>query len=185
MRHRLSYGFAATVTLFLFACAFSPAQDSGLNVDLHANSHATAKQIGLPVYPGATLYTEPSNDSSADLGLTLNSFHFSLLVVKYITSDSSAKVLDYYRGPLARYGEVLECEHGKAVGPVTETRSGLTCSDKHGDHVAVNGSDSSEDHELRAGTPLRYRIVAIDGEEQGKTKFGLVSLELPKQAEGK
>jgi hypothetical protein len=49
--------------------------------------------------------------------------------------------------------------------------------------VDVNGSDSSTDRELRAGTPKRFRIVAIDNSAAGQTKFGLVSLELPKEAE--
>ncbi|HEX4019906.1 MAG TPA: hypothetical protein VHX63_02075 [Acidobacteriaceae bacterium] len=137
--------------------------DSGVNLALHANSHASAATIGLPAYPGATLYKEPG-------------------------SDSPAQVLDFYRKPLSRYGEVLECDHGKPVGAMTVTRSGLTCSDEHGGHVQVNGSaDSSSDHELRAGTPHRYRIVAVDASHDaahaGTTRFGLVYLELPKDSD--
>jgi hypothetical protein len=37
---------------------------------------------------------------------------------------------------------------------------------------------------LRAGTPEQFRLVGIDSSETGKTKFGLVSLVLPKD-EGK
>lgn len=159
--------------------------DSGVNLALHANSHASAAEIGLPVYPGATLYKEPGSDSSAaDLGLILGDFHFDLKAISYVTSDSSAQVLDFYRKPLSRYGEVLECDHGKPVGTLTVTRSGLTCSGEHGGHVQVNGSaDSSNDHELRAGTPHRYRIVAIDDSHAGATRFGLVYLELPKDSD--
>jgi hypothetical protein len=48
----------------------------------------------------------------------------------------------------------------------------------------VNGSgDSSTDHELRAGTPLRFRIVGISDAKDGKTRFGLVYLELPKDSD--
>lgn len=57
----------------------------------------------------------------------------------------------------------------------------LTCGDKG--HVQINASDSSTDRELRAGTPLRFRIVAIDNSVAGQTKFGLVALELPKDAQ--
>jgi hypothetical protein len=157
------------------------AQDSDFNLDLHANGHATAKAIGLPEYPGAKTYKEKDDDSgSADLGMVLNSFHFRLLVASYITPNAADRVLDFYRKPLARYGEVLECDHGQAVGRLKETKSGLTCG-KNG-HVDVNGSDSSTDRELRAGTPQRFRIVAIDNSVAGQTKFGLVSLELPKDA---
>ncbi len=157
------------------------AQDSDFNLDLHANSHATAKAIGLPEYPGAKPYKEKDDDSgSADLGMMLNSFHFRLQVASYLTADSADKVLDFYRKPLAHYGEVLECDHGQPVGRLNETKSGLACG-KNG-HMDVNGSDSSTDRELRAGTPQRFRIVAIDTSVAGQTKFGLVSLELPKDA---
>ena len=81
---------------------------------------------------------------------------------------------------------MLECDHGKPVGKLTITDTGLTCSDDHGGHVQVNGSaNSSDDYELRAGTPHKYRIVGIDSSDAGKTKFGLVYLELPKDKDGK
>ncbi len=112
--------------------------------------------------------------------MVLNSFHFRLQVASYVTPDAPERVLKFYRKPLAHYGEVLECDHGQPVGSSKKTRSGLTCGDKG--HVDVNGSDSSTDHELRAGTPEQFRIVAIDKSVDGQTKFGLVALELPKDA---
>lgn len=160
------------------------AQDSGVNLALHANSHATAADIGLPVYPGATLYKNPDSkgdDSAANIGFTFGDFHFSVLAVSYVSSDSPEKVLAYYRKPLSKYGDVLECDHGKPVGKLTVASSGLTCSDQHGGHVQVNGSaNSSNDHELRAGSPQKFRVVGIDDAKAGMTHFGLVYLELPK-----
>lgn len=179
--------FCTAAVAALILCGGSlRAQDSDFNLDLHANGHATARQIGLPAYPGAQLYKDSEsgkkddNSGSADLGMVLNSFHFRLQVASYLTPDAGERVLDFYRKPLKRYGEVLECDHGQPVGNLKETRSGLTCGDKG--HVDVNGSDSSTDRELRAGTPQRFRIVAIDSSVAGQTKFALVSLELPKDA---
>lgn len=175
---------AATIAALLPA-APSPAQDSSFNLDMHANSHATAKDVGLPAYPGATLYRDKDNDSSsADLGFVLNSFHFSVQAVSYITADAPEQVLAFYRKPMAKYGEVLECDHGKPVGALTATKTGLTCGDKGHGQVSVNGTGDS-DHELRAGTPQAFRIVGIDSSETGKTKFGLVALVLPKDESGK
>ncbi len=154
-------------------------------MDLHANSHATAKDIGLPVYPGAMPAKEGDDNSSANLGFAMNGFNFKLLAASYLTDDSPARVLDYYRKPLSKYGEVLECANGKPVGSLTVTRSGLTCSSKGHGNLEVNGSSSSTNHELRAGTPLRFRIVGTDSADQGKTKFGLVYLELPKDSDSK
>jgi hypothetical protein len=172
---------AAAVAALVMGEGAARGQDSDFNLDLHANGHATAREIGLPAYPGAKPYKEKDDTSgSADLGMVLNSFHFRLQVASYVTPDAPERVLEFYRKPLGRYGEVLECENGQPVGALKETRTGLTCGDKG--HVDVNGSDSSTDHELRAGTPQRFRIVAIDTSTGGQTKFGLVALEVPKDA---
>jgi len=160
------------------------AQDSDFSLNVHANSHATAKDIGLPEYPGATLFKDKnSNSSAADLGLVLKSFHVSLKVASFVTTDSPEQVLAFYRKPLAKYGEVLECNHGKPVGSLTATKSGLTCGDQKGGGIKVNGSDM--DNELRSGTPEQFRIVGIDSTEVGKTKFGLVAVVLPKEEDRK
>jgi len=186
-RFRSSLKVAIVGALVFAGIHLSAAQDSGFNLDLHANSHATAKDIGLPLYPGAAPWKDSDKDSSAaNLGFGLNSFHFGLLVAEFSTTDSSSRVLDFYRKPLSHYGEVLECDKGKPVGSLTVTKSGLTCSGSKNGGVTINGNgDSSNDHELRAGTPLRYRVVGISETKDGKTKFGLVYLELPKDSDSK
>jgi hypothetical protein len=161
----------------------------GLNLALHANSHASAADIGLPAYPGASLYRDPNhkdNESSADIGFTFGDFHFSVMAVGYVTSDSAERVLDFYRKPLSRYGEVLECDHGNPVGKLRITDTRLTCLDEHGGHVQVDGgANTSDDHELRAGTPHKFRVVGLDEPAAGKTHFALVYLELPKDTDKK
>jgi hypothetical protein len=159
------------------------AQDSDSNLSMHANSHATAKDIGLPVYPGATPFKDKDSDSSADLGFALNSVHFNLQAASFVTKDSRDQVIAFYRKALAKYGEVLECNHGKPVGSLTVTKSGLTCGDHNGGQMTPNGSDG--DYELRAGRPERFRIVAVDSTDSEKTKFGLVALMVPKEEDGK
>ena len=152
------------------------AQDSGKGVELHAKGSATAADVGLPVYPGSKIAKTPDSDSEVDMGFTFGDTHFRLVAAKYVTDASPAQILDFYRKPLARYGDVLECEGGKPVGAVKKARTGLTCSDPGGNQ------DSSESHELRAGTPQRFRIVAI-GDHQGPAlQFGLVYMELPKDS---
>jgi hypothetical protein len=173
----------ASITLFaaLFSAGeTSLAQNSGVDLALHANSNASAVKIGLPAYPGAAFYKGADNDSAADLGLTFNDFHFSLLGANYVTSDSPEKVLSFYRKPLSRYGEVLECNQGSPVGALKVTRSGLTCGQAEG-----NGNANSSGHELRAGSPNQFRIVGIDDSHPGDTRFGLVYLELPKESSEK
>jgi hypothetical protein len=159
-------------------------QNSDFNLNVHANSHATAKDIGLPAYPGATPFKDKDSDSSsADLLFLLNSFHFSVKAASFVTTDSPEHILEFYRKPLAKFGEVLECDHGKPVGSLTVAKGGLTCGDRKNGRMTVNGSDS--DHELRAGTPEQFWVVGVDGAENGKTKFGLVALVLPKDEDRK
>ena len=172
--------------LLLGGDAMSVAQSSGGGLEAHANSHATAADVGLPAYPGATFKKSKDDDASFNLGFAFGDFRFSIAAVNYLTSDSPAQVLAFYRKALSPYGQVLECDLGKPVGPLTVTRSGLTCADQHGDHVQVNnGKDSSNDHELRAGSPLRYRVVGIDRAHAEATHFALVYVELPKESDEK
>jgi len=46
--------------------------------------------------------------------------------------------LAFYRKPLSRYGEVLECDQSKPVGSHIVTRDGLTCSDEHDVRTQTN-----------------------------------------------
>ena len=165
-------------------------QNSGFNLALHATSHVTATDIGLPDYPDATLYKNPDknnsdNDSAVDLGFSFDNIHFTVKAAEYVTHDSPAQVLAFYRKSLSHYGEVLECKDGWAVGTLTVTSSGLTCGDHDSGNAESKGNgESSSDHELRAGRPHRYRIVAIDEPHSGSTRFGLVYLELPRDNQG-
>lgn len=158
----------------------SEAQSSGGGIELHANRNVSAATIGLPDYPGARRFQEPSNDSAGDVGFTFGDVHFRILISKYVTSASEAQLLAFYRKPLSRYGEVLECEHGEAVGPHSATSGGLTCSNEREDH-AQESVDESAPHELRAGSPEKYRIVAIENSRNDLTRFTLILLELPRE----
>jgi hypothetical protein len=104
-------------------------------------------------------------------------------VARYVPKDSQYQVISFYRKALAKYGEVLECNHGTPVGSLTVTKSGLRCGDHNGGQMTANGSDG--DYELRAGRPERFRIVAVDSTDSEKTKFGLVALVVPKEEDGK
>ena len=182
--HSPTHAWTSAIALAAAVAFTAPcfAQNSDFNLNAHANSHATARDIGLPVYPGATPFRDKDNSSAVDMGVVLNSFHINLQVATFVTTASPEQVLEFYRKPLAKYGEVLECAHGKPVGSLAVTRSGLTCGNDKNSGIKVNGSDM--DHELRAGTPEHFRIVGIDSTEPGKTKFGLVAMVLPKEKGG-
>jgi hypothetical protein len=187
----------ALLTALLFS-TLAPAafcQSGDFNLSVHAHDHTTAADLGLPQYPGSVLAPEKDDDSgSADLGFSFGDFHFKLLVAQYKTSDAAWKVFGFYRTALGRYGQVLECDHGKPVGSVTQTNTGLTCHDsdsdkkKDGDSggMSINGHDSSNGRELRAGTPKKMHIVGLDDDKHdGQTHFSVLYLELPKDSGSK
>lgn len=158
------------------------AQRSNISVELHANKNVTAATLGLPDFPAARAYTDSANDSPVDLGFTFGDVHFRVLVSKYLTAASPGQVFDFYRKPLARYGDVLECDHGEPVGRLKITRGGLTCADSvGGDHSHFNGGSDSG-HELRSGTPSLFRIVALEEPRADSTQFTLLLIELPKDS---
>jgi hypothetical protein len=186
MIHRLS-ALSARRSVLLLAGALlcapvaAVAQRSNISVELHANKNVTAASLGLPDFPSARAYTDSGSDSPVDLGFTFGDVHFRVLVSKYLTAASPRQVFDFYRKPLARYGDVLECDHGEPVGRLKITRAGLTCSDSVGGKDAhVNGgSDSSR--ELRSGSPSMFRIVALETPHADSTQFTLLLVELPKE----
>jgi hypothetical protein len=141
---------------------------------------------GLTVYPGATivkkLHThdgDTEHDSgAADINMSFGSFHLGVKAVSYETPDSPEKVLAFYRKDMARFGQVIFCRGNKPVGTPTETQDGLTCSDEGKKNVHVNGDNEGSYGELKTGSKLHQRIVAVNAEGEG-TKFGLVMLDLP------
>lgn len=171
--------------LVLFAaftmCGATASMAQSRSIELHANKNVTAATIGLPDFPNARPYGNSSNDSTADLGFTFGNFHFRLVASKYITSASPSQVLDFYRKPLARYGDVLDCDHGEPVGSIKATRGGLTCSDSQGHHPDAHG-DADDSRQLRSGTPRLFRIVAIDNSQTDSTHFSLLLFEVPKDS---
>jgi hypothetical protein len=166
--------FALFGTILTIGAWTAGGQDSGKGFELHTNGNATAADVGLPVYPRSKLFKRADGDSSVDMGFALGNAHFRLVAANYVSEDSIAQILDFYRKPLERYGDVLECDHGKPVGAVKVARSGLTCGDLNDDE------DASENHEIRAGTPEKLRIVAIGEREGSAIHFGLVFVEVPK-----
>jgi hypothetical protein len=151
---------------------------------IHAGSNVTPRDIGLPAYPGAIPARSDGSDDKAsfDIGFGFGDTHFRMKGISYDSDESPDRILEFYRKALGRYGDVLECDHGRPVGPLTVTSSGLKCSDqKSGDHVRADGRlDSSKDHELRAGSPDEFRIVGINGSHIESARFVIMYVKTPR-----
>lgn len=142
-----------------------PNTDAGLIV----SARATAKEVGLPIYPGATPHKDPDKDdsSAANLGLWGNSFGFKLVVLKMESKDAPRKIADYYQRMLAKYGPVLDCTNAPAQESDSEKSAKLTCGDDKPDKGGML---------FKAGTKEKQHIVGVQPNGTG-TIFQLLYIE--------
>jgi hypothetical protein len=143
-----------------------PDTDAGLIV----SARATAKEAGLPIYPGAIPHEDPDNDDSpaAKLGLWGNSFGFKLVVLKMESKDAPRRVADYYQKALAKYGPVLDCTNAAPTQEAKDDKSAkLTCGDDKPDKGGML---------FKAGTKEKQHIVGVQPNGTG-TVFQLLYIE--------
>jgi hypothetical protein len=129
-----------------------PETDAGLIV----SARATAKEVGLPIYPGSIPHKEQDKDNdspAAKLGLWGSSFGFKLVVLKMESKDAPGKVADYYQRALAKYGTVLDCTNAaRSQHAKDENSVKLTCDD---DKPETGGML------FKAGTKEKQHIVGV------------------------
>jgi hypothetical protein len=135
------------------------------------SAEASAKEVGLPLYPGAKPRKDEGEDSPAtQLGLWGTSFGFKLIVLKLESNDSLDKVAAFYQKALARYGTVLNCSKTPpaSAGPAQSGSSKqLDC-----------GSDKPDSGGMlfKAGTREQQHIVGIKPNGKGSL-FQLIYVE--------
>lgn len=139
--------------------------DAGLIV----SARATAKEAGLPLYPGAIPHKDDEKDSSAaKLGLWGNSFGFRLVALKMESKDAPKKVAEFYQKALAKYGTVLDCTNApRAQEDKGEKSDKLTCSDDKPEKGGML---------FKAGTKHKQHIVGVQPNGTG-TVFQLIYVE--------
>ncbi len=169
---------AAVTTLPVFS-QDSSAHDKNLDVqssmgDLHVGKDADAKKMGLPLYPGAQLKGDDENSDQANLSILTDAFGMKLLVAKYVSNDSPAKVLDFYRDKLKKYGKVLECHSQKHGGDVDVHDDDKDTKDSKNKSLKCN-EDSGPVVELKVGMEDNQHVVAVEPADSGKgSTFSLV-----------
>jgi hypothetical protein len=135
------------------------------------SKQATAKDVGLPVYPGAKAHKDAKDDSpTVQMGLWGSTFGFKLAVMKMESSDAPEKIAEFYKKALAKYGAVLNCSDALPKGGAKSkggSSSELECDD-----------DKPEKGGLvfKAGTKEKQHVVGIQPHGQGSL-FQLVYVE--------
>jgi hypothetical protein len=185
----LSFSLAAILTLPALAQQ-SDTQEKPFDVrssigDLHVGKDADARNAGLPLYPGARPKHEENNDP-LNFGILTEGFGLKLVVAKYESDDAPAKVVDFYREKLKKYGKVLECHSQKHGGDVdvhsddkdSEGSGSNNSKDKNKDQESKQlkcDSDGGPVTELKVGTEDNQHVVAIEPRDSGKgATFALV-----------
>jgi hypothetical protein len=154
--------------------------------DLHVGNDADARKAGLPLYPGARPKLdsqnkdkdkekdEDRNSDQANLSLLTEAFGMKLVVAKYDSDDSPAKIIAFYRDKLKKYGKVLECHSEKHGGDVEADVDSKDSSDSKELKCDENSGPVTE---LKVGTEDDQHIVAIEPRGAGKgSTFALVYL---------
>ena len=140
----------------------------GSDAGLILSAQATAKEVGLPMYPGARPHKDEAKDSpAAQFGLWGNTFGFKLVLLKLESNDAPEKIAAFYQKALAKYGTVLNCSDP------SQKKNG---KDKAGSSNQLDcGDDKPEKGGLvfKAGTKEKQHIVGIQPNGQG-TIFQLV-----------
>jgi hypothetical protein len=140
------------------------------SIGFNLGKNASAKDVGLPIYPGARRHMDDANDSSAlNMGLWGGSAGFKLFVLKMESTDAPEKVAGFYRKALAKYGTVLDCSNPSTATATTDDKSSkkLTCEDE---------KPKPNEISLKAGTKEKQHAVAIEPNGSGTT-FQLVYIE--------
>lgn len=190
--------FASVLVLAATACSVQvdPSKNGDKNVKIETpvggvqvkTDSMAAADIGLPVYPGATLAAKgkDKDPGSADIHLGFGDWQMRLKVVKYHTTDSQEQVLAFYRKAMGRYGDVVQCQHNRPVGTPVKTREGLSCDDSdkniHTSDKGVMAGNGS--NELKAGSDKHQHIVGIEQSNSDGTDFSLLVLDLPTGTNG-
>jgi hypothetical protein len=142
--------------------------------------------LGLSVYPGSTVWKDDDSDAknhdshSANIDMSFGDFHLGVKATSLRSTDSTDKILAFYRKDMTRYGDVIECKNTTPVGTPTRTSQGLTCNSDT-DHNNVHISDGDE-IELRAGSEQHIHLVSVRNKD-GAEKISLVALDLPTHLE--
>lgn len=192
MKHSVGAIVAGALVLLLVTGCMVRTRDGekgGKDVDISTplggmsvktDSSAVQRKLGLPLYAGAVPEQKKGNDkASADVDMNFGAFHLRVLAMSFTTTDGPDKVRDFYRDALGKYSDVIECRHKRPVGKPESTGLGLTCSDDNRVHARELDKDDKDETELKAGSKSRQHIVSFESHEGG-TRFGLVSLELPR-----
>ena len=175
--------YAAFLALFLAAALPAAAQDQKDSqqpdndkdgIGFNFGQNASAKDVGLPIYPGSRRHKDNDEDNSAlNMGLWGGNSGFKLFVMKMETPDSPDKVAAFYRKALAKYGTVLDCSNAASSGATAaednkkKSSKALSCEDEKPkpNEISLKSGTKSKEHAVGIqpnGSGSLYQLVYVE-----------------------
>jgi len=161
--------------LALAGCSIHASKDGEKNKDVDIRSpfgsisvhegSTEAKDLGLPMYPGARPSKGRNSDTdSANVNISSPLFEVKVVVRNFETDDPPDKVLDFYQKPMGKFGKVIQCSGGSS--------GGFHHHDKDAP-VSCDSSGHDYEKELKVGTENNQHVVAVKPRGKG-SEFTLV-----------
>ena len=141
-------------------------------MSVKTNDAVVQSNVGLSIYPGATLVRKDKDSGAADVNMNFGSFHLGVKALSYRSDDAPDKVIGFYRKDMSRYGVVILCKDHRAVGTPDRTGDGLGCdSESQGSvHTAApacgGGRSRGRRLQVRAGGARPARPRELEGRRE-------------------
>jgi hypothetical protein len=189
LRFRLALMSASLLALALSACSINVqkepnGQDKKVDIrtplgGIHVSNQAAASDIGLPVYPGARLKPNRTDNDNKSANVNISGFGYSLRVValQYESEAAPSKIVSFYDDQLKKFGDVLVCHTSHL-----DVNADVKGWDKDSHELTCEGS-AGVNIELKVGTKENQHIVAVEPEGKGST-FSLVYVRTHGKDEG-
>jgi len=157
-----------------------PSDNDNISASFNLGKDASAKDVGLPLYPGSHRHQDSKDDSaSLNMGLSGGSSGFKMAMLKMDSTDSPDKIAAFYRKALSKYGKVLTCSGPGSDSPASakDSSAGATKDAAKSSTLSCdNDKPDKDDIELKAGTKQNQHVVGIKP-EGAVTTYQLVYIE--------
>lgn len=125
------------------------------------------RATGMAVYPGARVKTDMDEKHSANVDIASSMFGVRAVVVKMESDDPPAKILDFYRKDMSKFGRVIDCP-----------TSGVNLTFHHVEKDVEVSCEfknplSDEHNQLKVGTENNQHVVVVKPVGSG-SEFTLV-----------
>jgi hypothetical protein len=182
-RDRVALAAVVGMIVFVAACRVNvkkseTGEDKKVDVEtpvgsIHVNKGASARDTGLPVYPGAQEKKTGNEGGNANVNIASSFFGLKVVAIEYLSDDPPEKVAAYYKDQLKKYGTILECHTNSPHNDASDVD--VRVGDDNKDKKLTCEHSGGKTLELKVGTKDNQHIVSISPNDKGKgTDFALV-----------